>query len=202
MKLKYMLMFLSLSPLALLTIIRNFSFIPVRELEESQNFCLEFLRLNTVLIIVLAVCGLWIIAALISCLYFYVFKWIDFKQGYELSAYEEKEDASLNFFMTMIIPILIDDVGSIQGALTFFIIVIMMCCLLSKTHLYYANPVLEILGYRLYEVQLKDNTKLGDKKYWAVVRGRISRGNGTVKYKMIDETVLYMEEMKRKDASK
>ena len=52
----------------------------------------------------------------------------------------------MNFFMTMIIPLLIDDVGTIQGAVTFLIIVVMMCALLSKTHLYYANPVLAILG--------------------------------------------------------
>lgn len=77
----------------------------------------------------------------------YAFRWTDKKQGYQLSSFVEKEDASLNFFMTMIIPLLIDDVGTIQGAVTFLIIVVMMCALLSKTHLYYANPVLAILGF-------------------------------------------------------
>lgn len=38
----------------------------------------------------------------------------------------------MNFFMTMIIPLLIDDVGTIQGAVTFLIIVVMMCALLSN----------------------------------------------------------------------
>ena len=199
LKLKRMLMLLSLSPLALLTIIRNFSFEPVREFGTNQNCLLDFFKLNSVLITVDVLCGLWIIAAMISFFCFQVFKWIDFEEGYELSFYEEKEDASLNFFMTMIIPLLIDDVGSIQGAITFCIIVIMMCCLLSKTHLYYANPVLAVLGYHLYEVQFKDNGDFTDKKCWAVVLGRFSKKIGTVRYKKIDDTVLYMEVMKRKD---
>ena len=48
---------------------------------------------------------------------FTAFRWTDKKQGYQLSSFVEKEDASLNFFMTMIIPLLIDDVGTIQGAI-------------------------------------------------------------------------------------
>ena len=49
----------------------------------------------------------------------FCFRWTDKKQGYQLSSFVEKEDASLNFFMTMIIPLLIDDVGTIQGAVTY-----------------------------------------------------------------------------------
>lgn len=58
----------------------------------------------------------WILAAIISFISFTAFRWTDKKQGYQLSSFVEKEDASLNFFMTMIIPLLIDDVGTIQGA--------------------------------------------------------------------------------------
>ena len=52
-----------------------------------------------------------------------LFRWTDKKQGYQLSSFVEKEDASLNFFMTMIIPLLLDDVGTIQGAVTFLILI-------------------------------------------------------------------------------
>ena len=73
LKLKRMLMLLSLSPLALLTIIRNFSFEPVREFGTNQNCLLEFFKLNSVLITVDVLCGLWIIAAMIS---FFCFKFL------------------------------------------------------------------------------------------------------------------------------
>ncbi len=46
---------------------------------------------------------------------------------------EYKEDAILNFFLTLIIPLLVDDVGGIQGALTFVAIVILICLLLYRT---------------------------------------------------------------------
>ena len=103
----------------------------------------------------------------------------------------------MNFFMTMIIPLLIDDVGTIQGAVTFLIIVVMMCALLSKTHLYYANPVLAILGYRVYEVTFKSNPDFNNEVCLAVVKGGFLKNSSTVEYKVINDTVLYMKEMNK-----
>lgn len=116
LSLKHKLMLQSLSPLAFLTIVRNFKFTPVSELAENQSYWGEFVRLNNVLIVVFLLCATWILAAIISFISFTAFRWTDKKQGYQLSSFVEKEDASLNFFMTMIIPLLIDDVGTIQGA--------------------------------------------------------------------------------------
>jgi len=187
----------SLSPLAFLTIVRNFKFTPVSELAENQSYWGEFVRLNNVLIVVFLLCATWILAAVISFISFTAFRWTDKKQGYQLSSFVEKEDASLNFFMTMIIPLLIDDVGTIQGAVTFLIIVVMMCALLSKTHLYYANPVLAILGYRVYEVTFKSNPDFNNKVCLAVVKGGFLKNPSTVEYKVINDTVLYMKEMNK-----
>lgn len=115
LSLKHKLMLQSLSPLAFLTIVRNFKFTPVSELAENQSYWGEFVRLNNVLIVVFLLCATWILAAIISFISFTAFRWTDKKQGYQLSSFVEKEDASLNFFMTMIIPLLIDDVGTIQA---------------------------------------------------------------------------------------
>ena len=197
MNLKHKLIFQSLSPLAFLTIVRNFSFIPVGELTENQTYWREFLRLNAVLIIVFALCILWIIIAIYSYVSFTAFIWTDKIQGYQIFSSEEKDDVSVNFFMTMIIPLLIDDVGTIQGFATFLIIVIMMLVLLWKTKLYYANPILAILGYRVYEVQFENNSNFGEEKCIALVKGGFSKKQVSVEYKVIDGTVLYMKEMKK-----
>lgn len=195
-RLKHSLMLQSLSPLALLTIIRNFSFQqPLADKTSAALFWNEFFQLNMVLIIVFALCTAWIVAAVWSFVSFSVFKWTDKKAGYQLKSYEEKEDASLNFFMTMIIPLLIDDVGTIQGAATFIIIVMMMCALLSRTTLYYANPVLAILGYRIYEIQFQENNDF-EGKCICVVKGKLPKSLGSVEYKPITENVLYVKEMK------
>lgn len=48
LSLKHKLMLQSLSPLAFLTIVRNFKFTPVSELAENQSYWEEFVRLNNV----------------------------------------------------------------------------------------------------------------------------------------------------------
>ena len=197
-KMKHSLMLQSLSPLALLTIIRNFSFkLPNVKSMVDPLWWNDFFRLNRVLIVVFILCAVWIVAAAWSFVSFSAFKWTDKKQGYHLSSYEEIEDASLNFSMTMIIPLLIDDVGTIQGAVTFFIIVVMMCALLNRTNLYYANPVLAILGYHVYEIQFKENNTYGNAKCIGVVKGRLPEKSGSIEYKPITRNVLYVKEMKK-----
>ena len=156
-----------------------------------------FWEYNKILLIVMAVCIIWIFLAGWYYVMFMAFKFTDKKSGYTIEIFDEDEEASLNFFMTMIIPLLIDDVGTIQGAVTFLIIVVMMCALLSKTHLYYANPVLAILGYRVYEVTFKSNPDFNNEVCLAVVKGRFLKNPGTVEYKVINDTVLYMKEMNK-----
>lgn len=66
LSLKHKLMLQSLSPLAFLTIVRNFKFTPVSELAENLSYWGEFVRLNNVLIVVFLLCATWILAAIIS----------------------------------------------------------------------------------------------------------------------------------------
>ena len=70
LSLKHKLMLQSLSPLAFLTIVRNFKFTPVSELAENQSYWGEFVRLNNVLIVVFLLCATWILAAIISFISF------------------------------------------------------------------------------------------------------------------------------------
>ena len=81
LSLKHKLMLQSLSPLAFLTIVRNFKFTPVSELAENQSYWGEFVRLNNVLIVVFLLCATWILAAIISFISFTAFRWTDKKQG-------------------------------------------------------------------------------------------------------------------------
>lgn len=196
-KMKNRLMLQSLSPLALLTIIRNFRF----EIPEGFNACsveswLNLFLNNRILVGVMILCLMWLVAAIFSFVSFSAFIWSGKEQGYEIENVEEKNDASLNFFMTMIIPLLIDDVGTIQGALTFLIIVVLMCLLLGRTNLFYANPVLAILGYRIYEFSFVDN-KCFENRCIGVTRGKFSRNIRSIEYKVISESVIYVKEMKR-----
>ena len=107
-KMKHSLMLQSLSPLALLTIIRNFSFqMSVSEFSLNLATLDEFFRLNSVLIVVFIYVLHGFLPHYGRSFLYTAFKWTDKKKGYQLSSFEEKEDASLNFFMTLIIPLLI-----------------------------------------------------------------------------------------------
>lgn len=214
---KFKLMIVSLSPLALLTIIRNFSFeLPdaaqkhcclvtvVRSvLHQPQNdaeFTLcEILLHNWVLCVVLLLCFIWVVAAVYYFVSFQAFKWADRREGYQIVNIEEKEDASLNFFLTLIIPLLMDDVSTIQGALTFLLIVAAISTLLYRTKLFYANPILAMLGYRIYEFRFKSNKEYPDERITAISLGRLT-GNNTIDYKSVTKDgIVFAKEMKRSE---
>ena len=189
---KYKLMIQSLSPLAFLTMIRNCTFI-IRD-ESGEMLTLKiFLTTNSILLIVFFLCLIWLCAAIIFYVEFKAFKWVDKKSGYEIKAIEENEEASLNFFLTIIIPLLIDDVHTLQGAVTFVVIVAFILILLYRTKLFYANPILSVLGYRFFEFKFVANDEEDKGKCFALCRNEINDDH-TVEYKKINGNVYYIKE--------
>ena len=78
----------------------------------------------------------------------------------------------------------------------FLIIVMFLFALLHRTKLYYANPILAILGYHIYEIQFKDNSDY-EGKYIGISKGELSNNVGSIEYKPITENVLYIKEMEK-----
>ena len=115
---KTKLMIQSMSPLALLTIINNFSF-QTRTVDGTQFSCTEFICNNAVLLFVMLFCAIWVILGLLFFLSFGLFRWTGKRDGYSICSVSENEEASLNFFLTLIIPLLLDNVATCQGAITF-----------------------------------------------------------------------------------
>ena len=211
---KFKLMIVSLSPLALLTIIRNFSFELPNETQkrcslatvvheilqkpqsDAQYTLCDIILHNWVLCVVLLLCFIWVATAVYYFVSFQAFKWAGGKEGYQIVDIEEKEDASLNFFLTLIIPLLMDDVATIQGALTFLLIVAAISALLYRTKLFYANPILAMLGYRIYEFRFKSNKTYHDERITAISFGRLT-GKNSIEYKIVSkDDILLVKEMK------
>ena len=191
MKLK--LMALSLSPLFLLTIIINWGFETTSQSGIRYSFK-DFLNVNVVLLLVDTICILWLILSFYFFLSFLAFKWSGTASGYTVNSVEEKKEASLNFFLTLIIPVLIDDVSTLQRAICFIIIVVLICVLLYKTDLYYANPVLAVLGYHFYEYDFEDNDTVSPGTYVGICKGEVSNQD-SIEYKIIDKKnrVMYIK---------
>ena len=187
---KFKLMIQSLSPLALLTIINNFSFITT-DCTGKKFLYKEFIQTNFTLLLVLFFCSIWVIMSLWFYIEFRAFQYTDKKSGYDITNISEKSEDSLNFFLTMILLLLIDNIDNLQGALVFFIVLLMICILLYKTKLFYANPVLSILGYRIYEFSFSKNSEvLTEERVIGICSGNIEN---CITYKKITEGIFYIK---------
>ncbi|MBR3324437.1 MAG: hypothetical protein IKG14_00085 [Clostridia bacterium] len=69
-----------------------------------------------------------------------------------ISIKQEKE-VSLVFFATYILPLVSIDINCFNDFLAFFIILILMFVLCLKTELWFTNPILSILGYKIYTIK-------------------------------------------------
>ena len=186
-EMKIGLMLQSLSPLALLTIIQNFSF--VTENSEKENLTmLMFIKENMPLLVVIVICAFWVIFSVYFYIRFKAFSYTGTKGGYDISVCKEDNEASLNFFLTLIVPLVIDNVSTWQGATVFFIILFLICVLLLKTKLFYANPILSILGYHVYEFKFISNK---NEKAVCIGIGKMKE-NDTIKFKKISDNVYYV----------
>ena len=190
---KEKLMIQSLSPLAVLTVIKNFSFI----IEDSSGVKLDvrlFIATNLPLLIVMVICILWICLAVVYLLSFNAFKYAGSKGGYSIKIINKKEDDSLNFFLTLVLPLLIDDVNTWQGALLFIVVLCLVWGLSSYTKLFYANPVLALLGYRVLEIAFLENKDKNKETYIAITRGNLDETHN-IEYKEITEEVLFVKKV-------
>ena len=105
----------------------------------------SFWRMLTLLI-----CLLWII---LSVVFLLVFK------DLRIENVEYEDDVSLNFFASFLMPLLMD-VSKWQEFLVFFGMLGMIFALMSKSNLFYQNPILMILGYRCFPLS-EANTFMG-----------------------------------------
>lgn len=191
-QLKNKLLVQALSPIALLTIIKNLSF-TTHDKNGAALGLVQFITTNLPLLIVLAICVLWIILAIIDYVIFNAFKFTDKKGGFKIQIHRYREEDSLNFFLTLILPVLIDDVSTWNGMALFIVTLILIWALASKTRLFYANPVLSILGYQIAEIKFVQNAEKQEASYIAISREKLT-DNATVEYKDITDTVLYVKE--------
>ena len=191
---KQKLMIQSLSPLALLTIIKNFSF-AIYDGAGQKLSVADFIAANSPLLIVILFCTLWSILAVVFLISFNAFKYADRKSGFSISIIEHREEDSLNFFLTLILPLLIDDLNTWQGLILFFVIIVLIWGLLSNTKLFYANPILALLGYRITEIAFVENREKGENTYIAISQGTLDDKHN-IEYKDITKEVLFVKEMK------
>ena len=113
--------------------------------------------------------------------------------GEEIVIEEEITDSGITFFMTFVLPLLLDDVETLRGFIIFTGILGLVIRLMWTTHLYYQNPILTLLGYRIYKFRFINPVMDGcrDKTMIAVCRTGIAEKK-IVKWKYISDDVCLM----------
>ena len=109
--------------------------------------------------------------------------------------------------MTYVLPMAMDEIGTLRGLAVFALLMIMLYALMWKTNLYYQNPILTILGYEVVSFQFED-TQLRDfrnKECIGITRCAIEDG-ATIKRQYIADNVFLIyrentEERERKKSS-
>ena len=110
--------------------------------------------------------------------------------GDKIEIDEQLTDSGVTFFMTFVFPLLLDDLTTIRGFVLFMGILILVFLLLWKTNLYYQNPILTILGYRVYRINFLEETGRNyNLKYIAISKEALDASK-IVKWKHITDDVL------------
>ena len=177
------LIILSLAPLFLLTLIKNFSF--------SNNLTDDEYILN---LIALIICSLLVIVSIFIFCIFRKGHSYGYTEGYTISEITEEKDAGLNFFLTYILPLLIDDLYHWQNFIVFVLILIITILLLSKTDLYYANPVLTILGYRVIKFKFDESPSEELSNEVIGICSMAIKHNKVIKFKTISGNVVCVKQ--------
>lgn len=82
--------------------------------------------------------------------------------GEKVEKIVEKKESGISFFMTFILPLMMDEVTSMNDFFVYIGVLYLTMKLMSKTNLYYQNPVLVLLGYKIIEFEFK-NPESNDK---------------------------------------
>lgn len=177
--------FLSLWLLFVLIIIITAK-VPICFTQGSTFVGIKFLITNNIVPIIS------IFALFIGALSYYDFKH-QMKGTLELSfkilEIENIDFEHLTFLTTYIIPLVCFEFDNIRYLMVFVILIIVIGSIYIRTDLFYANPTLAILKYRIYKVQ--GEFRNGEIKTKILICKDELNINDRVKYIKLDERIFY-----------
>lgn len=116
--------------------------------------------------------------------------------GEQIHVEEEISDAGASYFMTFVFPILVNDVNTLEGFLFFSSLLLLLILLVIKTSLFYQNPVLTLLRYKIIKFKFINPLEEGvleDYVYIGIYQGKIPKSNMIIKRKRISDNVFIID---------
>ena len=143
-------------------------------------------RLLKIIDILFLIC---IFISIISILYFRKISNGEKDLPSKIISIKKEKELSLVFFATYILPLVTIDIKCFNDFLSFFIILISIFILCWKTDLWYTNPILSILGYKIYTIKYEDKNNGKIKEETMISKDNINLEDDIEKRYIIDEVV-------------
>lgn len=107
---------------------------------------------------------------------------------------ENRNYEHLTFLSTYIIPLIAFDLTKVRYTLVLLLLLVAIGFMYIKTNMFYTNPTLALLGYRIYKVDASFRT--GNEEGIIIIsREDISQGD-ILSYKQIHENIYYVRILK------
>jgi hypothetical protein len=103
---------------------------------------------------------------------------------------ENKNYEHLTFLSTYIIPLIAFDLTKLRYFFVLIILLLAIGVIYLKTNLFYSNPTLAILGYRIYKADAKFRTE--NRMNIILISRENLALNQKVSYRKIDENIYYV----------
>lgn len=108
-----------------------------------------------------------------------------------IEAIENENYEYLTFLTTYIIPLICIDLSDLRYVIVLGILLIIIGSIFVQMDLYYGNPTLALMGYKLYKVKLKNF----DHEVTVISKSRLST-NMSIRWIKIDDYVWVAKENK------
>lgn len=112
---------------------------------------------------------------------------------YKIASIRNENYEYLTFLTTYIIPLICIDLSNLRYVIVLAIILILIGFIFIKMDLYYGNPTLALLGYRLYRVQI-ENIKNPD-GIVVISKDRLGTGS-SIEWMEINKNIWFVKENK------
>ena len=144
-------------------------------------------------IVIITISIIWILLTIIVAVGFRDLQEGSFdSHGEGLIILEEKRDSGATFLVTFVLPLLIDDVSTAGDLISFVALLWLVVYLLVKSGLFYQNPVLVVLKYKVYEFIFTNpyNDVEPNRTYIGITKGTLPQEKVIIKRRYIADNVF------------
>lgn len=115
--------------------------------------------------------------------------------SFEITNIENVDYEHLTFLITYIVPLLTFDFSHIRSQIVFFFLLFAIGVIYIKTNLFYANPTLSILRFRVYKVNGKFVNSDVRQNIILITKEFLSKQD-RVQYIILDEKIYFARKLK------